>query len=129
MTAPPSELTTGDWESLTAKINELAPYLTLSGTWYGDAVDANEDRLIRVLQEKSAIIKVEGHHTNEVRNKYQWKEGVKERLKEYYQSMDTLPCGHRSHIFNTEDGLSCKYCKQINDEEPIYTKETVKECL
>jgi len=130
MSHPPSEINLGDWESLTSNINEIAPYLTLSGVWEGDDVDADEDRVMRVLQEKSAVVKVSGHNSNTVRNEYRWKESVKERLIDYHNQMDKLPCGHRSHIYNIDDdGFGCKYCEEIDGESPTYSKETVKECL
>jgi len=44
---------------------------------------------------------------------------------------DTLPCGHRAHVCNPPevDGLSCKYCRELNDETPVYTKAEVRELL
>jgi protein-disulfide isomerase len=72
---------------------------------------------------------VEGHNTNEIRNKYEWKGNVRERLREYHKSMDTLPCGHRAHVYNTSNGYSCKYCKEINGELPTWDKDTLQQCL
>ncbi len=65
-------------------------------------------------------------------NVYQWDPKVRSILAEYKESMNTLPCGHRAHIYNSpkvpDDKLSCKICAE-DDEYPAYEKDTVRELL
>jgi len=97
--------------------------LHYEGEWSLDReeLDAKEDRYIcRKLMFVGAV-KVVNRRTDEY-NKYRWKEGVRERLIEYLESLETLPCGHRLHIKHTENGYDCKYC----DEDRSYAEKTIK---
>ena len=47
-------------------------------------------------------------------NEYKWNPHVRKRLVKYREERETLPCGHRTHIYNSEDsdGFDCRYCEQ-----------------
>lgn len=64
---------------------------------------------------------------------YEWDEKVRDWLIELLDGMQTLPCGHRAHVFNdpelATDRLGCKHCVKNRNEHPSYSKASVRELL
>lgn len=58
-------------------------------------------------------------------NEYKWNPHVRKRLVTYREKRDTLPCGHRTHIYNSEesDGYDCRYC----DETRAFSRDLIRE--
>jgi hypothetical protein len=56
--------------------------------------------------------------------RYKWRPKVRERLLEYREKMNKLPCGHRWHIYNPPNSelMGCKHC------DATFSKETVRQC-
>jgi len=63
-------------------------------------------------------------------NVWQWDADVRQRLEEYWEDSNKLPCGHKAHIYNdrANEQLGCRYCAE-EDTHPEYSQELVKELL
>jgi len=83
--------------------------------------------VIKKLQAIGAVRRV-GQRRQEYKNcsnlvyEWAWEPAVVEKLREYVEDRDQLPCGHRAHVHHHDDGYGCQYC----DEQRDFTRETVE---
>jgi len=127
----------GALKSLKEDIHDYQPYLEQTGEWtirdvHGRTPD-NPRKVMPItrLRHWGVIEKLrrEKQDTQEKPiNVYQWHEEARQELVEYVERLETLPCGHRAHVYNDPeiDGLGCKHCAE-EDKHPEYSRELVKE--
>jgi hypothetical protein len=124
-------LGSGEWEKLRPRIHEIRQLFDLEGTWKAkDTPLDNPHGTLETLKMHGAVKTI----TKEIPEPgqtpvcvYQWREDVKQKLKDHWKKLDKLPCGHRAHIYNhpEREGFSCKYC----EDWPKYDRETIEQCL
>lgn len=82
---------------------------------------------IRMLKEGNAIEKVDEKEITGSRGKsrligvWEWNEGLWNRMMDYYDNRNELPCGCRVQFQNERgvDGYSCKACGAVYSREVI----------
>lgn len=133
-----SRLTYSQRTKLTNAIEQIAPLLSLSGTWTVRDVDADALNAVKLLHRHGAItsegkvgIVTEREYKDrpdtDILNEWSWKERPKQHLRDYLDDAELFECGHRAHICNPRevDGFSCQYC--IDDGEyPEYDRATLE---
>jgi len=137
--AEQSRLNNNQRVKLQARIEDIAPLLTLSGQWTVRDVDADVIDAVKLLRKNGAIRRCgetvltrdreyRDAPDRDVINQWEWNDGAKAHLQEYYDGLTLFPCGHRAHICNPleVDGFSCRKC--IDDGSyPEYSREQLEE--
>lgn len=124
-----SALSTGQLSRLKHQIHKIKPYLHLQGTWRirdGDGEIDNPNNLLQLLRVVGAVEKIDyERHRGSTVYVYRWNEPIRKRLAEYWENLDTLPCGHTG-MTNLSDG---EYSCSNQDCEREYSQEVIEECL
>jgi hypothetical protein len=110
-------------DRLRARIEEIAPFLDRKGEFRADDIDSlDHPRLLEILADAGAleIVRME-QHGGTPRTVYQWREAGRETLRQYRESLPTLPCGCHAHIpaggGDTPAGtLACKFCGAVHSK-------------
>jgi len=109
---------------LKRNIHKFEHLLDFDGEWTlgRDECDAEADRYVVRKLTLNGALKVVSKNPADY-HKYEWRQDAQERLQEYRESLDTLPCGHRVHIVHKDNGTyGCKYC----NEEREYSRDFIK---
>lgn len=127
-----------DLTPLKNEIHAIAPLFELEGEW-----TVKESRVdsgtLKLLHNNGAIKSCgsqQGHDGDEDNwnyvKRWTWREPHKTRLKEYWENLTQLPCGHRAHIHNArevpDDKLSCRHCNE-KGEYPEFEKDMVADLV
>lgn len=135
----PSELDNGDRTALRniyQDHHDAVVQMLQLGTFTLDDVDGagghDWRQLMRRLKAREVIAVVETvtrdnpDGGSDYIRQWEWIGGARSFLREYHDSSDALPCGHRPHVHHREDGaFGCQYCDQARD----YDRETVEELV
>jgi len=136
-------LSVGSKAALEYNIDKIIPLLDApEGSFHVDEITGKNKELaqhLKIAKHKGAIdmvgttwLQERTSDCDRMRhvNLWKWNEEIRTELQEYVNQMDTLPCGHRVHIYNPRevDELSCRFCAE-NNEYPEYSKELVNTLL
>jgi hypothetical protein len=123
-------------QRLRKNFHTIKPFLEMDGEWTvvdADVPDGRESDGLALLHRAGAIEDVGKHSYSRdgaggrTVNVWVWDERYKERLQEYQDGLDVLPCGHHWHVCNPPDvaGYSCRHCPP--DDKPEYTRDEIEE--
>jgi len=128
-------LASGKMSALRNRIDDIEPYL-YEQRFVSKEIDDGDRHTPRYLKRQGAIFVVDTIYRENSKGKqrahnlYEWVEPVRQKLIDYYENRDVLPCGHRPHIWNAPafDGLMCQVCMDHGIRTSV-DKETVRELL
>lgn len=131
----------GSIATLKNMIHQIEPLFTFDAgeTFTHRDLDGNHQQLLNSCTDHGAlhVIGTERYQREDMTkkrklNKYQWDPRIRQKLLEYRERMNKLPCGHRAHLWNSrevpEGKLSCKVCAE-NGDYPEFDKEVVREVI
>jgi hypothetical protein len=128
----PQATTVGHLRELKCRIHRIAPFLDQVGeqdTFRTKDLDFDayhEQKILEIMRRCGLLHVTREKYRGRNRCIYHWNDDVKHELEQYRADLDTLPCGHRVHVYHTHDGrYGCRYC----DAERDYDRDLIESLL